>query len=282
MSFQRVVPAANVETPTTDVNNLKIVFDRTTARIGRCGDANRRNNMTWCEQLAQKLSSGCAPGALIECSVFLNSLNDQLSPTATCCCVANINRLKIVTANASTQMYRIRNVNGCNTSAVYFFDLVNIVKRSNSCGNYLSVTWPGLHKLNALYAKPMKLQLSDNLVLQERIFVAMPSNRDASSVAAATVFARKFFHVDASLNREVICTGVLAHRKIQISPVNVTALYESVLMENRRVRAIMGAIVDGVKQNNSKPLVLHTLNNKGSSEVKTFSLIVKPMIFIRV
>ncbi|QWO71545.1 DNA-binding protein [Orgyia pseudotsugata single capsid nuclopolyhedrovirus] len=272
-----------------DEDDRLCVFESTPKRL-----------ITWQEKLIDKLNEGQPINRILNCNDMLNTLNNCVTPTTRCRPYVEGSVLRAIEpVIRCAPMYRIsatppiqnKNTNAkltttttittpfsrkSNNTNVYFFDRVQVVRGVSAIGDYLKITWPGLHKLNRVYGAAMQQHLGEPIMLRDVLFISVPERRD---IVAATVFARKFFRVNRQHNEAMYTTGRLIDgRPVQLDQLNFDS-FENLVQSNKKNTFIMGAVVDGVKRDN-REIQLDDLNNKAVS-VKTFSLAVKPMIFIK-
>ncbi|AKC91746.1 dbp-1 [Lambdina fiscellaria nucleopolyhedrovirus] len=181
-----------------------------------------------------------------------------------------------VGGDATTRLYRVAVANSkFRAQPLYFFDKVEVRLQTNNYGNYFSITWPGMYKIIHEYAAAVAVHLKQPFVLVNKIVYAnAPFNR-----VACAVQTQQFFNITRDLNEIIYSSGQLL-TKVYLEPM-ISEYYDNLFSRNdNKVELLMGALIEGVKQNPTEHEYT-TINNKTFKE-KTFSLAIKPMIFINV
>ncbi|ABY65743.1 DNA binding protein 1 [Orgyia leucostigma nucleopolyhedrovirus] len=241
--------------------------------------------ISWEQKFLDRLNNKNAMSAILMCRDFINNLDQCLAPMKRCRPFVDDEDSSLRVVKHSNFVYRVAmdslnapvkpGIN--NNNNVYFFDKVQIVKRVNDFGAYLTIRWPGLHRINRAYASAMQRHLNEPVVLQNVLFVNMPND---NNLIASLIFARKFYCVDKNLNSFMYTTGRLNDgQQVRLRQLD-REWVRAHLQLDTKMEFIMGAVIEGVKRNN-KEIQLCDLNNKAVS-TNTYSLAVKPMIFIKI
>ncbi|AIU41252.1 dbp-2 [Sucra jujuba nucleopolyhedrovirus] len=281
-----------------------IVFDETQLQ------KNHKDQLiTWQDKFINKLQCENNVLKVVASSAFLNKVHECLAPIMRCVKYEDNMQLvyKRTTRATNYNTYHVEKqfLDGNNTfktQNVYIFESVTVERCRGSFGEYLTIRWPGIHKINCLYAQALRKHFNNPVCLKTNINLTIPNGE--KNPLAKSVFVRKFFDVDRNKNSVMYMTGCVPNAApVEVTPFTVSMFDNVFKLRNRdtsnlsvqkgdpieasasvdsiiSLQMVMGAVIEGVKEYKSGVKLQNNTNNK-AVEINSFVLAVKPMIFIK-
>ncbi|AKN80629.1 Single-stranded DNA binding protein 2 [Perigonia lusca single nucleopolyhedrovirus] len=166
---------------------------------------------------------------------------------------------------------------------VFFFDTVNVCRQQGEFGDFFVLSWDSMHEHLAWCGKYMARHLGEtdySMQLQESSYVNLPKS---NQITARSLLARTFFDIKRQNNQYLYAAGELLHDTPVIVEPFTLQQFDSEFEElGRKVSFLMGAVIEGVKENESFTELFVPVENNKKIQEKTYSLVVKPMIFFKV
>ncbi|ADB84466.1 Dbp-1 [Apocheima cinerarium nucleopolyhedrovirus] len=255
-------------------NNL-IIFDK--------NNRHQTRPLQWTSLLIDKLNYKDNVKNVIVCNTFLNKLADELANVSKTNCESIMDvslrssMLSVTTPATLRKLYSIKKGFGKTAKQLYFFDRVNIVRKTNDWTEYLTMSWSGLHRINYLCGKALEAHLKRPVAIQNCVHLNVCQNNDKGSVNKI-LFVRKFYNITRANNQLIHSTGQL-NKTIVAEMFNVNQ-FEKLFVKGKAVEMIVGAKIDGIIEG-KRAHPIETVHNKIVNEC-TFSLSIKPIVFFNI